>query len=203
MLGWVVERSGRAIDRSRWWLPPQATRRNDPNRGVLRGQQIDCFRGDVFDVAGPLLPGRQKIKADVVVSRYSRLPINRPGGGGSRHRLNFRKRSWISVKSPAAALQTHYPIGLDVESGYYGGFERRLAECQGTARNANMSCPYCTPGRASSRPGDQRPPGLRQPALDSGHTRRPEFLRGIARLLDGRWTLPGREIWSWCRRIPS
>jgi spore coat polysaccharide biosynthesis protein SpsF len=203
MLGWVVERVRQSNKIDQVVVATTSDAGDDPIVEYCRGQQIDCFRGDVFDVLDRYYQAARKYKADVVVRVTADCPLIDPAVvDRAIAELQEKKLDFSANRLPPPFKRT-YPIGLDVEVATMAA----LSEAWQNAREQHERehvMPYLYAGTRQFKTGVINAPqdyGSQRWTVDTPEDL--EFLRGIARLLDGRMDFTWEEILALVQAHPE
>lgn len=115
MLYWVVSRAGKAKRIDDLVIATTTDDSDDPIAIWCKENNIECFRGDAFDVLDRYYQAAKKLQADVIVRLTADCPLIDPELIDIVIEAFFeRKVDFAANRLPPPYIRT-YPIGLDIE----------------------------------------------------------------------------------------
>lgn len=203
MLGWVVERVRQSKKIDQVVVATTSEMGDDPIVAFCRDQQIDCFRGDVFDVLDRYYQAARQYRADVVVRVTADCPLIDPAVvDRAIAELQQKKLDFSANRLPPPFKRT-YPIGLDVEVATMAALSEAWRNAEEKHEREHVM-PYLYAGPRQFKTGVIDAPqdyGNQRWTVDTPEDL--EFLRGIARLLDGRMDFTWEEILALVQAHPE
>ena len=194
MLGWVVERVRQCKKIDKVVVATTSDAGDDPIVEFCRDHSIGCFRGDVFDVLDRYYQAAREYKADVVVRVTADCPLIDPAVvDRAIAELQQKNLDFTANRLPPPFSRT-FPIGLDVEVASMAALSEAWKKATEQHEREHVM-PYLYAGQRKFKTGVIDAPqdyGSQRWTVDTPEDL--EFLRGIARLLDGRMDFTWEEI---------
>jgi len=124
MLYWVVTRAAEAKLINEIIVATTLDNSDDPIVEWCLSHNINCFRGDVFDVLDRYYQTAKKYQADVVVRLTADCPLIDPVLIDKVITIFFEKRVDFAANRLPPPYKRTYPIGLDIEIASFSALEK-------------------------------------------------------------------------------
>lgn len=124
MLYWVVSRAGKAKRIDDLVIATTSDDSDDPIAAWCSENNINCFRGDAFDVLDRYYQAAKKWQADVIVRLTADCPLTDPELIDKVVEAFFDHKVDFAANRLPLPYNRTYPIGLDVEVASFEALEK-------------------------------------------------------------------------------
>ncbi|MCG7851109.1 MAG: glycosyltransferase family protein [Methanosarcinaceae archaeon] len=124
MLYWVVSRAGEAKRIDDLVVATTSDDSDDPIAAWCKENNINCFRGDAFDVLDRYYQAAKKWQADVIVRLTADCPLIDPELIDMVIEAFFEHKVDFAANRLPPPYKRTYPIGLDIEVTSFAALEK-------------------------------------------------------------------------------
>jgi spore coat polysaccharide biosynthesis protein SpsF len=203
MLGWVVERVRQCKKVDQVVVATTGDTWDEPICEYCRAESIACFRGNLFDVLDRYYQAAKEYRADVVVRVTADCPLIDPAVvDRTIAELQEKQLDFTANRLPPPFKRT-FPIGLDVEVVSMAALSEAWENAKEQHEREHVM-PYLYAGPRQFKTSVIDAPqdyGSQRWTVDTPEDL--EFLRGIARLLNGRMDFTWMEILTLVQAHPE
>ncbi len=203
MLGWVVERVRQCKQIDQVVVATTTDAGDEPICEYCRVEGIACFRGNLFDVLDRYYQAAREYRADVVVRVTADCPLIDPAVVDRTIAELQEKQLDFSANRLPPPFKRTFPIGLDVEVVTMAALSEAWENAKEQHEREHVM-PYLYAGARKFKTSVIDAPqdyGSQRWTVDTPEDL--EFLRGIARLLNGRMDFTWMEILSLVQAHPE